>query len=209
NDQAAPLRAAGIELTEEVINKNRWYAFWDAPLVMPGSQELQDEAAWARSRQAAGGSAGGQDGRGQDPQAVLEPNRTVGPQRTPAEIRRAESSFQTTSCSVKTDGASLIVTFPGLSMGIFAGNLQFTVYKGTNLVRMDAAAKTSEQWVAYKYDAGLKGFATDLTPRVTWRDTGGHLQMHQFGGVINTTLARVKAQHRFMVAEANGGALAV
>ena len=109
---------------------------------------------------------------------------------------------------MKTDGASLVVTFPGLSMGIFAGDLQFTVYKGTNLVRMDAAAKTSEPWVAYKYDAGLKGFSTDLTPRVTWRDTGGHPQQHQFGGVVNTTLARVRAQNRLIVAEANGGALA-
>src|SRR5438309_1932271 len=150
-DQANPLRAAGIELTPEVIAKNRWYAFWDAPLVMPGSQELQDEAAWARARQGAG-NGGGRGGRGQEPQAVLQPNRTVGPQRTPSEIRRADSSFHTTSCSVKTDGASLMVTFPGLSMGIFSGDLQFTVYKGTNLLRMDAAAKTSEQWVAYKYD---------------------------------------------------------
>src|SRR2546425_3450628 len=207
DDQAGPLKAAGIELTEEVINKNRWYAFWDAPLVMPGSQELQDEAAWQRSRQG-GGNGAGRGGRGQDPQAVLQPNRTVGPQRTPSEIRRADSSFHTTSCSVKTDGASLIVTFPGLSMGIFAGDLQFTVYKGTNLLRMDAAARTSEQWVAYKYDAGLKGFSTDLTPRVTWRDTGGHPQLHQFGGVVNTTLARVRAQNRLIVAEANGGALA-
>src|SRR5713101_7221483 len=182
-DQANPLRAAGIELTPEVIAKNRWYAFWDAPLVMPGSQELQDEAAWARARQGAG-NGGGRGGRGQEPQAVLQPNRTVGPQRTPSEIRRADASFHTTSCSVKTDGASLMVTFPGLSMGIFAGDLQFTVYKGTNLLRMDAAAKTGEQWVAYKYDAGLKGFSTDLTPRVTWRDTGGHLQHHQFGGVV-------------------------
>jgi hypothetical protein len=204
-DQANPLRAAGIELTEDVISKNRWYAFWDAPLVMPGSQELQDEAAWQRSRQ--GGGTGGRGGRGQDPQ-VLQPNRTVGPQRTPAEIRRADSSFHTTSCSVKTDGASLVVTFPGLSMGIFAGDLQFTVYKGTNLVRMDAAAKTNEPWVAYKYDAGLKGFSTDVTPRVTWRDTGGHPQAHQFGGVVNATLARVKAQNRLIVAEASGGALA-
>src|SRR5438093_4039832 len=51
DDQANPLKAAGIELTQEVIDKNRWYAFWDAPLVMPGSQEMQDEAAWRRSQQ--------------------------------------------------------------------------------------------------------------------------------------------------------------
>src|SRR5499427_1100115 len=213
DDQANPLKAAGIELTEEVINKNRWYAFWDAPLVMPGSQEMKDEAAWQRSQQPPEGRGGGRGGRGGEAQGQardpLVPNRTLGTPRTPSEIKRADSSFHTTSCSVKTDGASLVVTFPGLSMGIFSGDLQFTVYKGTNLVRMDAAAKTNEPWVAYKYDAGLKGFSTDLTPRVIWRDTGGHPQHQEFGGVINPTLARVKAQNRLIVAEANGGALAV
>jgi len=206
DDQTNTLKAAGIELTDEVITKNRWYAFWDSPLVMPGSQEMQDEAAWRRSQQ---GGGGGRGGRGQAQAAdSLIPNRTLGTPRAPSDIRRADSTFHTTSCSVKTDGASLVVTFPGLSMGIFAGDLQFTVYKGTNLVRMDAAAKTNEPWVAYKYDGGLKGFSTDLTPRVTWRDTGGHPQHHLFGGVVNTTLARVRAQNRLIVAEASGGALA-
>ena len=208
DDQANPLRAAGIELTEDVISKHRWYAFWDAPLVMPGSQEMKDEAAWQRSQQQPEAAGGGRGGRGGQPRDPLVPNRTLGTPRTPSEIRRADSSFHATSCSVKTDGASLIVTFPGLSMGIFSGDLQFTVYKGTNLVRMDAAATTHEEWVAYKYDAGLKGFSTDLTPRVTWRDTGGHVQDHQFGGVINPTLARVKAQNRLIVADAKGAAVA-
>ena len=53
------------------------------------------------------------------------------------------------------------VTFPGLSMGIFAGDLRFTSYRGTNLFRMDAIAKTDEPSVAYKYEAGLKGFSTE------------------------------------------------
>jgi hypothetical protein len=210
NDQANPLRAAGIEVTQEVIDKNRWYAFWDSPLVLPGGKEMQEEAAWARARRAAT-NADGRGGRGQapqDPQAALQPGRAVGKQRTPDEVRRADASFHTTSCSVKTDGASLTVSFPGLSMSIFAGDLQFTVYKGTNLLRMDAAARTSEPWVAYKYDGGLKGLSTDLVPRVTWRDTGGHPQVQQFGGAINTTLARVRAQNRLIVAEASGGALA-
>jgi hypothetical protein len=54
-------------------------------------------------------------------------------------------------------------------LGSFAGELRFTVYRGTNLIRMDAVAKTSEKWVAYKYDAGLGGFSTALTPRVMAR----------------------------------------
>src|SRR5262245_59504130 len=142
DDQAHPLKAAGIELTQDAINKHRWYAFWDAPLVMPGSQEMQDEAAWRRSQQPAGNAGRGGAQPERDP---LIPNRTLGTPRTPSEIRRADSSFRTTSCSAKTDGASLVVTFPGLSMGIFSGDLQFTMYKGANLVRMDAVAKTSEE----------------------------------------------------------------
>jgi hypothetical protein len=38
--QADPLKAAGVELTPEVIAKNRWYAFWDAPLVMKPGREI-------------------------------------------------------------------------------------------------------------------------------------------------------------------------
>src|SRR5712692_464055 len=179
--QAEPLRAAGVQLTPEVIAKNRWYAFWDAPLVMPDGPEMQAQRA--------------QRGRGAEPSAA----RVLGGPRTPSEIRRATSSFQTTSCTVATDGASLAVTFPGLSMGIFAGNLRFTVYRGTNLVRMDAVAKTDEAWVAYKYDGGLKGLSTDRTSRVSWHDTGGHIQHYAFGGVKNDTPVPLKAANRVLV----------
>ena len=92
------------------------------------------------------------------------------------------------SPSAASDGARLEVNFPGLSMGIFSGSLQFTVYRGTNLIRMDAIAKTDEPFVAYKYDAGLKGFSTDVLPRVMWRDTADGPQQYQFGGVKNETM---------------------
>ncbi len=128
--------------------------------------------------------------------------------RNPEDVRRADATFNATGCSVKTDGARLEVTFPGLSMGIFSGSLQFTVYRGTNLIRMDAVAKTDEQWVAYKYDAGLNGFSTDIMPRVVWRDTGGNPQQYQFGGVVNETLVRLKADNRVLIAEGKGGSLA-
>ena len=49
---------------------------------------------------------------------------------------------------MKTDGAALEVTFPGLSMGLFSGDLRFTGYRGTNLVRMDALASTNAEWIA-------------------------------------------------------------
>jgi len=178
--QADPLRAAGVELTPEVIDKNRWYAFWDAPLFIPEPPPA---------------------GRGQT-------SRTLGPPRTAAEIRRATASFNSSSCAVRTDGASLEVTFPGLSMGIFAGNLRFTAYRGTNLIRMDAVASTSEPWVAYKYAAGLSGFSTASTPHVSWRDTGGHDQQYAFGGVTSDTMVPLKAANRVLIAGGRSGSLA-
>ena len=136
-------------------------------------------------------------------------NRVLGPPRTAAEIRRARASFNSSSCQVKTDGASLEVTFPGLTMGMFAGDLRFTVYRGTNLLRMDAVASTNEDGVAYKYDAGLSGLSTALTPRVEWRDTGGHAQHHAFGGVRHQTMVPLRAANRVLMATGKSGSLAV
>jgi len=220
--QAEPLVGAGVELTPAVIEKNRWYAFWDAPLVLPDGPEMQQVAAarGARTAQPAGQTgppsrgindapAAAPAARGRNSIPGVPPGaRNIGPARSQADIRRADASFHATSCSVKTDGQSIEVTYPGLSMGIFAGDLRFTAYKGTNLLRMDAVAKTTEQWIAYKYDAGLKGFSTSLTPRVIWRDTGGHPQSHAFGGVVDDALERVKAQNRLMVAEGSARAIA-
>jgi len=93
-------------------------------------------------------------------------------------------------------------------MGNFAGELRFTVYRGTSLIRMDAVASTNDEWVAYKYDGGLRGFSTALTPRVTWRDTGGHDQQYGFGAVPNETIVPLKAANRVLIAEGKGGSIA-
>ena len=39
NDQGGALQRQGIAITQEVIDKNRWYAFWDAPLLVPGTPQ--------------------------------------------------------------------------------------------------------------------------------------------------------------------------
>jgi hypothetical protein len=179
--QADPLRAAGVELTPEVIAKNRWYAFWDAPLFIPPPSAA---------------------GRGQSAA------RTLGPPRTAAEIHHASALFNSSSCSAKTDGNSLETSFPGLTMGSFTGDLRFTVYRGTNLIRMDAVASTNDEWVAYKYDGGLRGFSSALTPRLAWRDTGGHDQQYGFGGVPNETPVPLKASNRLLIAEGKSGSIA-
>src|SRR5437867_10515312 len=86
------------------------------------------------------------------------------------EVRRFAASYQTDRCEVRTDGARLEISFPGLSMGIFSGKLQFTVYRGANLLRQEAIAKTEEPSVAYKYEGGLGGFSTTILPRAFWHD---------------------------------------
>ena len=60
---------------------------------------------------------------------------------------------------MKTEGARIEVLFPGFDAGIFSGALQYTVYRGTNLLRQEIIAKTNELSAAYKYVSGLKGFA--------------------------------------------------
>jgi hypothetical protein len=192
--QAQPLRQLGIEITPEIIDKHKWHAFWDAPLVVPG---VRPEDARPQGQ-----------AQGPGAQLGIPQGRVYGLPRKPEEIRRAFAAFNTTSCSVKTDGARLEVTFPGLTMGIFAGELRFTAYRGTNMFRLEAIARTNEPSVAYKYEGGLKGLSTTLTPRLVWRDTGGDPQQYQFGGVNNETWVPVKARHRLLVAEGKGGSLA-
>ena len=86
------------------------------------------------------------------------------------EVRRFQASYHADRCEVKTDGARLEISFPGLTMGSFSGGLRFTVYRGTNLLRLEAIAKTDEPSVAYIYQGGLKGFSSDLLPRMLWHD---------------------------------------
>ena len=172
--QLEPLRRLGLDRDPELLEREKWKAFWDAPLVIPG----------------AGGTNPGLP-RGSD------------------EVRRAAATYNSTACQVKTDGARLEVTFPGLSMGIFSGRLRFTVYKGTNLLRQEAIAKTEEPSVAYHYRAGLKGFRTNAAPRVIWRDVARGWQKYEFGGSPNTDPVALRARNRLAIVETSGGSVAV
>ena len=52
--QAAPLRALGITLTPDVIEREKWNAFWDAPLEVPGAPRHQSRLAPHGARKSAG-----------------------------------------------------------------------------------------------------------------------------------------------------------
>jgi hypothetical protein len=171
--QLAPLRELHL-LSPDFLDKEKWKAFWDAPLEIPGAANAGPDM----------------------------PRRTE-------EIRRASATYHSTGCSVKTDGARLEMTFPGLSMGIFAGQLRFTVYKGANLVRQEAIAATKEPSVAYKYNAGLKGFRIDQAKSIWWRDVARAWQKYEFGGAANDGPVALRARNRIAVIETAAGSLAV
>lgn len=172
--QIEPLRALGVALTPDLVAREKWNAFWDAPLEIPGT-----------------------------------PGRNLDLPRKPEEIRRARAEYHAAGCAVRTDGARLEITFPGLTAGIFSGDLRFTVYRGANLLRQEALAKTGEPDVAYKYDAGLNGFALNDASEVRWKDEAGAWQRYQFGGAPNVDRVALRARGRVAEVETGTGTLAV
>ena len=176
----------GHEITPELIEQEKWTISWDAPLSVPG---------------VASGHLGQTPGA--DTRRAL-----IGLPRQADEIRRASASYDVTACTVRTDGSRIEVSFDGLSMGMFAGSLQYTVYRGTNLIRQEAIVKTEDPSVAYRYAGGLSGFST-ATQLVRWRDTGGDWQKYQFGGTANEANVPLRARNRVAIVEGVTGSVAV
>ena len=133
----------------------------------------------------------------------------VGPGRTPDEVKRATVSYNASACRVESDGDRVSVVFNGLALGIFSGDLEFTAYKGSNLLRQEAVAKTDDKDVAYIYKAGLKGFAIGANTRLEWRDDAQLWQQYAFGGDVNEQPVDLEARNRLEILDAGAGSLAI
>jgi hypothetical protein len=131
------------------------------------------------------------------------------PLNHPEEVRRYRATYRAEGATVRTDGARLEVAFPGLSMGIFTGRLQCTVYRGTNLLRVEAIAATEEPSVAYIYEAGLRGFDSATLPEVSYNDVLG--QPRSAGSRQGQTGRPVilRARNRLAIAGGGNGSVAV
>ena len=136
------------------------------------------------------------------PGGTAESTRALGLPRSKDEVTRATATYQAQGCEVKTDGTRLIVTFPGVSLGLFAGQLQYTVYKGSNLIQQAVIAKTEQKLVAYMYNAGLKGLAIGAgSSRMVWRDPTNAPHQYLFGGANNEGDVPVTTANRLLIAE--------
>jgi hypothetical protein len=122
DQQLLPLHGLGIKITPQILDQDRWEAFWDAPLNVPGMQASH------------GGATPPAEGIANQP----------GLPRKPEEIHRASARYDVQTGSVKTEGGRLEVSYPGIQLGVFSGSLQYTVYKGSNLIRQEVIAKTEE-----------------------------------------------------------------
>lgn len=153
----------------------KWNVFWDAPLMIPGTENN---------------------------------HLTDGPRR-PDEVNRATVRYDSTTCRATSDGDRVSVIFNGLTLGLFAGDLQFTVYKGSNLLRQEAVAKTEAPDVAFIYKAGLKGFALHPDTKLVWRDTAQVWQEYRFGGDVNQNPVELQARNRLEILDAGAGSLGI
>jgi hypothetical protein len=131
------------------------------------------------------------------------------PLNRPDEVRRFQAAFHADRFAVKTDGARLEVSCPGLAMGIFAGELRVTVYRGTNLLRLEAIATTDEPSVAYIYQGGLKGFSSNSLPRVLWLDGRGGTPQDDASRGEAGKMSVLRAHNRLAVAGGKDGSIAV
>jgi hypothetical protein len=184
--QLQPLRQLKVPVTPEIVEKYKWDAFWDAPLNTDKVENTRDNAI-----PPPGGVAG-----------------QPGLPRSAEEITRASATYRATSCEVASSGARLMVTFPGVTIGPFDGRLQYTVFKGSNLIAQEVIAKTEKPSVAYKYEAGLKGLPISASSRVVWRDMANTWQDYRFGGAPNTGPVTLKASNRLVVSENGEGSIA-
>jgi hypothetical protein len=187
DQQLKPLKDLGVAITPEILDRIRWEAFWDSPLNVPG-----DDVAHGGATPPVAGIA-----------------NQPGLPRKPEEIKRASAVYQVRACDVKTNGTRLEVSFPGVKLGVFDGRLEYTIYKGSSLIRQAIVAKTEEKAVAYKYDAGLKGLTVQPKTQMLWRtNTSNQWVDYQFGGAKNDSIVPLKTANRIIAAEMPGGAIA-
>lgn len=191
NQQLAPLRDLKIPINKENVDKYRFDPFWDAPLL--------------RAKPPAPGAFPGNSIP--PPEGIPEAGQPGLP-RDASEIQRANIVYKVTGCTVRSEGARLVIDYPGVELGVFNGLLRFTVFRGTNMIRQEVVAKTAKEWVAYKYDAGLKGLAIADTSRVAWRDTANNWQDYRLRGAVNAASVPLRAANRLVAVEHGGGAMA-
>ena len=78
------------------------------------------------------------------------------PPAAPGGTRSDLQRLHSTEATVRTVGDRLEVSFNGMELGIFSGDLRYIIYPGSSLIQQVAVLKTAEPDVAYTYDTGIQ-----------------------------------------------------
>ncbi len=110
------------------------------------------------------------------------------------------------SLRVSKEGSHTTVTVAEASAGSFQGEIRFTFYQNSGLLKAETVMATEEDGRAIVYDTGLASATPDWKATV-WTDTAGNLQRAPLDPDFAATPLAV--QGRAIVAEGASGSLAV
>lgn len=138
-----------------------------------------------------------------------EDNYFDNPSTRPHEISSYSGKLIPEKCSVEDDGSRLAVKFNGFRMGVFYGDIVFTLYAGSNLVKQEAVVATEEPNVAFYYDASLTRCSTNQLNRLLWLSADDRFETYRLVSDIDLEGPHLKVHRRTLIAEGQGGSLAV
>ncbi|HVR76561.1 MAG TPA: hypothetical protein VMT52_19685 [Planctomycetota bacterium] len=117
-----------------------------------------------------------------------------------------ESRLDVARARVESVGRRASITLSGTTIGPFRGDVAFTLYSGTRLLRIEATVSTDEDRRAIIYDAGLVG-PREAFRRAAWTDTEGSPRDEVVGP--ESASRRLAVRHRMLAVEGEGGAVAI
>lgn len=138
-----------------------------------------------------------------------EDNYFDNPSTRPHEISDYSGKLIPEGCRLENDGNRLRVIIPGLWMGVFHGDVVFTLFSGNNLVKQEAVVTTQEPNIAYYYDASLTRCSTNELNHLLWLSTEDKFEGHMLVSDIDLEGPHLRVHRRALVAEGPGGSLAV
>jgi len=124
--------------------------------------------------------------------------------------KRAHETFRVKTgkraLKVAKEGPRTTVTLAEAEAGSFKGELRFTFYQDSGLIKAETVLSTEENGRAIVYDTGLASAKPDWGATF-WKDTDGKVQSAAMDANFQAT--PLKVQGRAIVAEGKGGSLAV
>ena len=132
-------------------------------------------------------------------------NYSDNPLTHPEEAQTAQAAFACARIEARLVGARAEIAYPGVTAGQFAGEARFTVYQGSNLLRVELAAHTEQDSVAYMYRAGLGGFRAR---ELSWVEPQRNPRRHAVDIGRDPAPVRVRARNRLLTAALPIGSVA-